>query len=104
MTLVNQSLVDAFFKSGFEEEAEVPTHAPHNEPQTKIILVHFTDNYQKRDAEGYMIETNQPAIECRSIDVSQLRQNDSLSVRGKDYKVSERQKDEDGFTNILLKY
>lgn len=104
MTIVTQDLVDDFFNTGFEEEAIVPTHAPLNEPQTKIILVHFTNNYQKRDAEGYMVETNQPAVECRSIDVDHLKQNDLITVRGKAYRFSERQKDEDGFTNILLKY
>lgn len=104
MTIVTQDLVDEFFNTGFEEEAVIPTHAPQGEPQSKTILVHFTNNYQKRDAEGYLIESNQPAIECKSIDVENVKQNDLIIVRGKGYRVSERQKDEDGFTNILLKY
>ncbi len=99
MTLVDQSLVDSFFNSGFEEEFEVEL-----ESGFKPIQVHYYDKYQVAKMFDQDIESSSPMIECRSIDVEGVKRKGIAHGRGIDYVMHEVQPDGEGFTKITLTY
>lgn len=99
MTLVDQTLVDSFFNSGFEEAAEV-----HLESGAVTIQCHFYDKYQVAKMFEEDIESSSPMIECKTSDLPGVKQNDLVICRDVEFKVHEVQTDGEGFTNLKLYY
>lgn len=99
MSIVDQSLVDALFLSGFEEPAEV-----HFESGAKSILCHFYDKFEVAKMFGKDIESSSPMIEVKTSDITGIKQNNKVVCRGIEYFVHEVQPDGEGFTNLILYY
>lgn len=99
MSVVDQTLIDAFFNTGFEEDAEVETTSGF-----KIIKAHFYDKYQTAKYFEKDIESSAPMIECRSVDVENIKNKGTIIIRGIEFIASELQPDGEGFTKIILTY
>lgn len=99
MSLTDQSIVDDFFASGFEEPAEV-----YLESGVKPLLCHFFDKYQAAKILDKDVESSSPMIEVRTIDVEGIKQNNKVVCRSIEFQVHEVQPDSEGFTNLILGY
>ena len=99
MTLVNSSLVNVFFNSGFEEPAEIEL-----ESGTKNILGHFYDKYEAAKILGKDVESSSPMYECKSSDVPGVKQSNKIIYRGIEFYVHEAKADGEGFTQLTLYY
>ncbi|HQI42323.1 MAG TPA: hypothetical protein PK665_14600, partial [Ignavibacteriaceae bacterium] len=77
MSIVDQTLVDAFFNTGLEEDVEIETISGF-----KIIKAHFYDKYQTAKYFEKDIESSAPMIECRSIDVESIKNKGTVIARG----------------------
>lgn len=99
MTIVNDDLLNVLFNSGFEEDAEINTSSG-----TEIIKAHFYDKYQAAKYFDKDIDSSAPMIECRTVDVADIKLKSVLTIRGIDFVVNEIQSDGDGLTRIILTY
>ena len=99
MSIVNQSLVDSFFTTGFEEEYEIQF-----ESGSKNFLGHFYDKYEAAKMLGKDVESSTPMIEGRSIDIETAKQGNKVICRGTEFEVYEVKTDGEGFTMLTLSY
>lgn len=99
MSIINQSLVDAFFTTGFEEEYEI-----HLESGVRTFLGHFYDKFEVAKMFGKDVESSTPMIEGRTIDIATAKQTNKVVCRDIEYYVHEVQTDGEGFTNLTLYY
>lgn len=99
MTLVNSSLVDAFFSTGFEESAEVMLGTG-----TKTIFGHFYDKHETAKMLDKDIESSSPSFECKTSDVVGAKQKDKFICRGIEFYIHEIKSDGEGFTLLTLYY
>ena len=99
MTLVNSSLVDALFNSGFEEPAEV-----HLETGVVNVQCHFYDKYMTAKMFDNEAESSAPMIEVKTIDVPGVKQGDKVFVRDIEFTIHDPKPDGEGFTQLTLYY
>lgn len=97
MTLVNDSLLNAFFTTGFEEEAVLPGSG-------KVLIGHFYDKYESAKILDQDAESSLPLWECKAADIQGVKQKDEIVIRAQSFFIHEIQKDGEGFAKITLTY
>ena len=99
MTLVNSSLVDALFNSGFEEPAEV-----HLETGVVNVQCHYYDKYMVAKMFDKDAESSSPMAEVKTKDVPGVKQGNKFVCRETEHFIHDPKPDGEGFTQLTLYY
>ncbi|HEX2866112.1 MAG TPA: head-tail joining protein [Ignavibacteriales bacterium] len=87
--------VDEAFNSGMEEPAVLKATG-------KTIQVIFDNEVAVEQGQYFEIEAGRSVALCRTDDVSALKNEETITIRNKDYKIKAKKPDGTGFTTLIL--
>ena len=90
-----QQFVDEIFNSGLEEEAVIKT-------TNKKIFVVFSNEAEIAQMQYFETESEKPIILCKTLDASGIKNEETIIIRAKEYKVKSKKPDGTGLTYLAL--